>query len=196
MSESDKDADYLARLQDYYSDNRSLPSYARMGELLGFASKSAVSKLLARLQQQGFLERVPDGQWIPTDQFFSRALSTQPVPAGMPISARDVGNDSFAIDQYLIEHPSLTVLVPVKGDSMIEAGIHAGDIAVIERRHHANPGDIVIAIVDEEFTLKRLAKEAGKFVLKPENPAYPIIRPQGTLEIFGVMVGLVRKVKH
>jgi repressor LexA len=64
---------------------------------------------------------------------------------------------------------------------------------VVEKRPAAQKGDIVVAIVDGQFTLKRLDLEQGRFVLKPENPAYPVIRPEGALEIFGVMVGLVRK---
>ena len=79
---------------------------------------------------------------------------------------------------------------------MIEAGIHEGDIAVVERGGAAKAGDFVIAIVDDEFTLKELASERGKFVLKPHNKAFPVIRPKGTLEIFGVMVGLVRRYQH
>ncbi len=193
MNEFEKDFDYLGRIQDYYADNRCLPSYARLMQLLNFASKSAVSKLLTRLQLQGFVTRSNDGDWIPTDRFFERILSSQPVPAGMPIAARDVGSDTFAIDQYLIEQPSNTLLIPVKGDSMIDAGIHAGDLAVIERRNSANNGDIVIAIVDDEFTLKTLGREQGRYVLLPANPAYPVIRPKAELQIFGVMVGLVRK---
>ncbi|GLR14845.1 LexA family transcriptional regulator [Chitinimonas viridis] len=193
MNEFERDLDYLGRMQDYYADERCLPSYARLMSLLGFASKSAVSKLLSRLQLQGFLSRSSDGDWVPTDRFFERTLSTQPVPAGMPVAARDVGADAFVLDQYLINRPSHTQLIPVKGDSMIDAGIHSGDLAVIERRNVANVGDIVVAIVDNEFTLKTLAKEGGKYILQPANPAYPTIRPQGNLEIFGVMVGLVRK---
>ena len=99
----------------------------------------------------------------------------------------------LTIDDYLIERPSQTVLVRVKGDSMIDAGIFDGDLAVVEKRSAARRGDIVIAIVDNQFTLKRLDLERGRFILCPENKAYPIIRPEGTLEIFGVMVGLVRK---
>ena len=75
---------------------------------------------------------------------------------------------------------------------MIDAGIHDGDIAVVEKRNLANVGDIVVAIVDC-FTLKTLGKESGKFILRPANSAYPVIRPQGSLEIFGVLVGLIRK---
>jgi len=93
----------------------------------------------------------------------------------------------------LIENPSRSVLIPVKGDSMIEAGIHDGDVAVVEKRLTANLGDIVVAIVDDAFTLKTLDKEGGKFILRPANAAYPVIRPEASLEIFGVLVGLIRK---
>jgi repressor LexA len=109
---------------------------------------------------------------------------------------RSTGTDSLTIDEYLIDHPSRTVLVRVKGDSMIDAGIQEGDIVVVERRPSANAGDMVIAIVDNEFTLKHLEKDKGEYVLKPANPAYPIIRPKGQLEIFGVVVGMVRKYKN
>ena len=64
---------------------------------------------------------------------------------------------------------------------------------VVEKRGGARRGDIVVAIVDNQFTLKRLDLERGRFILRPENKAYPVIRPEGSLEIFGVMVGLVRK---
>lgn len=193
MADTDKDNEYLGRLQDYYASNRSLPSYAKLCILLGFASKAAVSKLLNRLLLQGFLRRAEDGDWVPDTRFFERAVSTHAVQAGLPAEARDVGSDYFAIDHYLVEKPSRTLLIPVKGDSMIDAGIHAGDLAVVERRNTANVGDIVVAIVDNEFTLKTLGREGKQFVLLPANPAYPVIRPKGELEVFGVMVGLVRK---
>lgn len=78
---------------------------------------------------------------------------------------------------------------------MIDAGIHSDDIVDVEKRQNAKLGELVVAIVDNEFTLKRLDKEKGKFVLKPENKAYPVIRPRGELEIFGVVVGQFRKYK-
>ena len=76
---------------------------------------------------------------------------------------------------------------------MIDAGIMPGDTVVVEKRGSANVGDMVIAIVDNDFTLKTLGREKGKFVLIPANPAYPIIRPQTDLEIFGIVVGQFRK---
>ena len=105
----------------------------------------------------------------------------------------DAPADALTLDDYLIERPSQTVLVRVKGDSMQDAGILDGDLAVVEKRTTARRGDIVVAIVDNQFTLKRLDLERGRFILRPENKAYSVIRPEGALEIFGVMVGLVRK---
>lgn len=190
---SDRDAEYLAKLQDYYADWKSIPSYAKLCEVFGIASKSWVKAILTRLEKAGFIERTPDGVWVPTRQFFARPLAESSVQAGMPVSVTATQGDFFVIDEMLVDTPSRTTLIPVKGDSMIDAGIHEGDIAVVEKRNLANVGDIVVAIVDNEFTLKTLDKERGQFILRPANQAYPIIRPQGTLEIFGVLIGLIRK---
>lgn len=188
-----KDAEYLAKLQDYYADWKSIPSYAKLCEVFGIASKSWVKAVLTRLNAAGFIERTPDGAWIPTRQFFARPLAESSVQAGMPVSVTATQGEYFIIDEMLIDTPSETTLIPVRGDSMIEAGIHDGDVAVVEKRNLANVGDIVVAIVDNEFTLKTLDKERGKYILRPSNSAYPVIRPQGTLEIFGVLIGLIRK---
>jgi repressor LexA len=188
-----RDGEYLAKLQDYYAEWKSIPSYAKLCEVFGIASKSWVKAILTRLNAAGFIERTPDGIWVPTHQFFARPLAESSVQAGMPVSVTATQGEYFVIDEMLIDTPSKTTLIPVRGDSMIEAGIHDGDIAVVEKRNLANIGDIVVAIVDNEFTLKTLDKERGKYILCPANPAYPTIRPQGTLEIFGVLIGLIRK---
>src|SRR5512133_2675834 len=164
-----KDAEYLAKLQDYYADWKSIPSYAALCEVFGIASKSWVKAILTRLGEAGFIERTPDGVWVPTSQFFARPLAESAVPAGMPVTVSATQGGHYVIDEMLIETPSKTTLIPVKGESMIEAGIHDGDIAVVEKRLTANVGDIVVAIVDNEFTLKTLDKERGKFVLRPAN---------------------------
>ncbi|WP_297505453.1 S24 family peptidase [Ferrovum sp.] len=188
-----KDPIYLAKLQDYYASHRVIPSYTRLLELFDFVAKSGIKKVMERLECAGLLTRTPDGDWAPTDQFFERPILMQRVPAGIPVSTENEIPDPVHIDRLLIQHPSQTVLIRVKGDSMIDAGIVDGDLAVIERRSRANSGEIVIAIVDEEFTLKRLAHDDKGYFLEPANPNYSVIRPQGKLEIYGVMVGLVRK---
>jgi SOS regulatory protein LexA len=188
------DRSYLALLQDYYAQHRALPSFAFIGSLLGLKSKSSVAAMVARLKLAGYVESTPDRRLAPTKRFFERPLAESPVHAGLPSVIEDAPADALTIDDYLIERPSQTVLVRVKGDSMMDAGILDGDLVVVEKTASAKRGDIVIAIVDGQFTLKTLDLERGKFVLRPENPAYPVIRPERTLEIFGVMVGLVRKI--
>ncbi len=187
------DRSYLNSLQDYYARHRALPSYASIGELLGLRSKSSVAALVARLKLAGFLDATPDRRLAPTKRFFERPLAEAPVQAGLPNTVDSQSVDALTIDDYLIPRPSQTVLVRVKGDSMSDAGILEGDLIVVEKTASAKRGDIVVAIVDSQFTLKRLDIDRGRFVLKPENKAYAVIRPEGTLEIFGVMVGLVRK---
>lgn len=189
-----KDRDYLDRLRDYYADARRIPSLQRICALMGFASKTAAHRLMHRLEAEGFVRRTPDDDaWMPDSRFFERPLVEATVRAGAPMATEAVAAEPFLVDDYVVRQPSRTVMIPVRGDSMIDAGIHEGDIAVVERGRGAGKGDFVVAIVDSEFTLKELGLERGKFILKPHNPAYPVIRPQGELEIFGVMVGLVRR---
>jgi SOS regulatory protein LexA len=187
------DSQYLARLQDYYAQHRVLPSYARIAVLVGLSSKASVAGMVLRLKTAGFLESSPDRRLKPGARFFERPFATARVRAGSPDSTLDDGHDLMTIDSYLIKEPSKTTLIRVKGDSMLEAGIFEGDLVVVEQQPTAAIGDIVIAIVDDEFTIKYLASERGTFVLRPANDAYPTIRPKGKLEIFGVMVGLVRR---
>ena len=195
MPRTPDDAAYLAQLQDYYARWRSLPAYGPLQAVLGLASRSAVAKVLNRLREAGVLERTPAGRWTPTARFFARPLADAPVPAGSPAVAVDSGGDS-SIDAWLVRRPSRTVLIPVTGDSMIEAGIQPGDRVVVERDVPARPGDLVIAVIDHEFTLKTLAVEDGEAVLKPANPAYPVLRPGDRLQVFGVVVGLIRSYRR
>lgn len=186
------DVQYLDQLRDYYARHRVLPSYSAIGELVGLRSKASVAEMVQRLKTSKFLNSTPDRRLGPGDRFFERPVA-ESVQAGLPSPVYDNVPDVLGIDDYLVRHPSRTLLIRVKGDSMIDAGIHAGDIVIVEKATSARVGEIVVAIVENEFTLKRLAREKNRYVLQPENKAYPVIRPKGELEIFGVVVGLIRK---
>jgi repressor LexA len=186
------DQAYLEALQDFYARHRVLPSFATIGELTGLRSKSSVAALVARLKLAGFLDTSPGNRLKPGARFFERPLADS-VRAGLPQPANDQSQDVLTIDEFLIEKPAKTVLVRVKGDSMIDAGVHEGDIVVVEKRPAANIGDMVVAIVDDEFTLKYLDRERDGFLLRPANAAYASIRARDSFEIFGVVVGLIRK---
>jgi SOS-response transcriptional repressor LexA len=189
------DPTYLEKLQDYYAEHKVIPSYSVLASLWGISAKSWVSECVKRFEEAGFLDWTPDKQLKPGSRFFERRLADSTVQAGLPNAAISDGYDLVTIDDFLVRVPSKTSLVRVKGDSMIEAGIHEGDLLVVEQQPNANVGDIVVAIVDNEFTVKYLARERNEFVLKPANKAYPVIRPRGRMEIFGVMAGLVRRTR-
>jgi repressor LexA len=188
------DRSYLGALQDYYAQHRALPSYASIGSLLGLKSKSSVAALVARLKLAGYVESTPDRRLAPAKRFFARPLASSSVRAGLPQPVEDDTAEALTLDDFLVPNPSATIYIRVKGDSMVDAGIFEGDLVIVEKRPMAKKGDIVVAIVDDEFTLKRLDIDDGKFILRAENKAYAPIRPEGNLEIFGVMVGLARKV--
>jgi SOS-response transcriptional repressor LexA len=116
------------------------------------------------------------------------------VRAGNPTDASDEKIDDIALESYLIDDPRDTIFVTVKGDSMIEAGIHEGDMLIVDKSKKARLGDIVIAVVDGEFTVKYLAQDdKKKFVLDPANSTYSRIIPEQELELCGVVTGSFRK---
>ena len=186
------DGQYLESLRGYYAKHRTLPSYAAIGRLVGLSSKASVAEMVGRLKDGRFLDSAPDRRLRPGKRFFERPLAEN-VRAGLPNDTGDAVLDQLDIDAYLIRNQANTVLVPVKGDSMIDAGIRDGDIVVVEKRSTASDGQIVVADIDGEITLKRFRRERGRPVLVPENKNYDTIRPRGDFSIFGVVVGLIRR---
>jgi repressor LexA len=196
LSKGQRDVEYLEKLQDYYAEHKVIPSYSVLATLWGVSAKSWVAECVKRFEEAGYLDWTPDKQLKPGRRFFERRVAEASVQAGMPNAAVSEGYDFVSsLDEMLVRIPSRTVLVRVKGDSMIDAGIREGDHLVVEKQPHANVGEIVVAIVDNEFTVKYLEREKGAFVLRPANKAYPVIRPRGRLEIFGVVAGLARRTR-
>jgi SOS regulatory protein LexA len=189
-----QDQQYLDKLRDYFAQNHTLPSFSAIASLLGLKSTSSVSALAARLKLQGFLDAGPDKRLTPGKRFFEREILDS-VRAGLPEAANESSSDILTIDDFLIRSPSRTVLLRVKGDSMIDAGLMEGDTMIVEKGAPARSGDIVVAIVDNEFTVKYLDVDSKtkEFYLRPGNKAYPNIRPQTSLELFGKVVGQFRK---
>jgi repressor LexA len=190
------DASHLSRLRDHYAKHGVLPSYARMGEVLGFRAKNAAVKLAQRLSLAGYLQSAPGGRLVPTARFFELPLFDTPVRAGLPepVDGQSAA-DLVTIEGYLIESPSSTVLVRIRGDSMNDAGICDGDLAVVDRHLPPTAGAFVIALVDGDFTLKELRYQGKRPILIPHNANFLPIRPTGELEVFGVVRGIVRKLK-
>jgi repressor LexA len=188
----ESDIEKLGQLRDYFSSYRSLPSYSYMQQLLNMRSKDTISKLVSRLKLMGFLDVAPDKKLSPGRRFFERSLSNTTVQAGAFTASHIDGGDYITIDEHLVKKPSITELIPVVGDSMKDLGIMDGDIVVVEKRPFANIGDIVVAIIDDKFTIKTLGKEKDSYVLIPANKDFEIIRPKEQFSIYGVVAGQFR----
>ena len=115
------------------------------------------------------------------------------ITAGFPSPAEEELFENISLEEWLIRNPTSTFLVKVYGESMIEAGILPGDFVLVDRSLPPKNGDIVIAEVDGEWTMKYFRKQRGEIILVPANPRYPPIKPTESLNIFGVVVGVVRK---
>lgn len=118
------------------------------------------------------------------------------VQAGFPSPADDFIDDRLDLNALLVKHPAATHFVQVEGDSMIEAGIHSGDILIVDRALEPADKKVVIAIVDGELTVKRVALQRGKLFLMPENAAFaPIeVREEADFKIWGVVTFVIHSV--
>lgn len=118
------------------------------------------------------------------------------VSAGFPSPAEDYVDKKLDLNEYLIKNPSSTFFLKVSGDSMINAGINDGDILLVDKSLNASHGSVVIAIVDDLLTVKRLYKKNGQIKLMPENDKYsPIeINENSVLSLWGVVTNVIHKV--
>lgn len=122
-----------------------------------------------------------------------RPLFSCGVSAGFPSPADDYIEGQLDLNELLVKHPAATFFVRVTGDSMLGAGIHHEDILVVDRSLEAGHGNVVIAIVDGELTVKRLYRQNGQVRLLAENPDYPPIEltEETSCEIWGVVTSVV-----
>ncbi|MER0204008.1 MAG: peptidase S24 [Nitrosomonas sp.] len=172
-------------------------------------SQTATIKDFLEALQRKRANAAGDNAVSEVDEFFIPEISDQPtllplfatkVAAGFPSPADDHVEKRLDVSEFLIDHAASTFFVTIKGDSMIDVGLLPGDKVVVDRSKTPNIGDIVLAVVDREFTIKILDHGANKMPrLLPANStgAYkPIyIRPDTQFEIFGVVTGSFRRFK-
>lgn len=122
-------------------------------------------------------------------------LAPNRVCAGFPSPAEDLGAQRIDLTKELITHPQATFLLRVSGDSMRDAGIFDNDILVIDKAVKPRNNMVVVAVVDGEFTVKRLYQRAGRIKLQAANPTYPDILPKEgqTVEIWGVVTASIKQ---
>ncbi len=115
------------------------------------------------------------------------------VCAGFPSPAEEELRDNISFDEYLVAHRETSFLLSVTGDSMIGAGIMEKDLVIVERGRPPKNGDIILAEVDGNWTMKYFRKQGSRITLEAANVKYPPIVPQTELRIAGVITALVRK---
>jgi DNA polymerase V len=115
------------------------------------------------------------------------------VSAGFPSPAEDYIEGRLDLNRHLIKHPAATFFVRVAGDSMIGAGIHPGDILVVDRALEPQDSNVVIAVIDGELTVKRISQRHGKLFLVPDNQAYEPLEIVETMEfeVWGVVTSVI-----
>ncbi|MCM8775628.1 MAG: transcriptional repressor LexA [Candidatus Omnitrophica bacterium] len=183
----------VKKLKTFYSRSKRLPSFSELQSLLGYQSKGGVSGLVENLIRQGIVARDSVGKLIPTRILKPGLKIFGTIQAGFPSPAEEELLDTVSLDEYLIQKPESSFLVKVTGDSMIEAGIHPGDLVIVDRGRDPKSGDIVIAQVDGQWTMKYFEKREGKVILRAANKKYPTLTPKEELVIGGVVVANVRK---
>lgn len=183
----------LSRIRAFYKQNKIMPTYDELCLIFGFKSKNAAFKLVKKLEDDGFVQKMDKGRLKPGPNLLGLPMFNS-VQAGLPTAEEETLIDHVDLNDYLIPRPEKTVLINVRGDSMIDAGIHEGDQVIVEVGSPVNVGDITVAIVDGDYTVKYFDKtKDGKIVLQPGNPNYQPIVPQNELKIFGKVTGVVRK---
>jgi SOS regulatory protein LexA len=177
----------------YYQKGR-MPSFSEIAKLAGFRSKNAVYKLINKLEKQKVLQRDAKGRLI-AGSIASPVKMLGTVEAGFPSPAEEELADNLSLDDLLINNRAATFLLKVSGDSMSNAGILPGDMVLVDKGEVPKSGDIVIAEVDGEWTMKYLRKRGESVMLLPANPKYQPIKPKRELKIAGVVTAVVRKYK-
>lgn len=176
----------------FYRHSKRMPTYAEMMDLFEVRSKSVVSYWIDKLIEKGILEKDAQGFLRLSGISFGIPLVGN-VAAGLPVSAEESAHEVVSMDEYLVTKPDSSFLLRVTGDSMIGAGIMEGDLVVVERERTPKSGDIVLAEVDGQWTMKYFRRQGREVVLEAANPAYPTIYPKEELKIGGVITASVRR---
>ncbi len=185
-------------IRDFQAKRGYTPSLADLAIAFGVRSKNAVAKVVNALSRAKQIEKDPKGRIKILEQEHTEYAPLTlplfgPIAAGFAAPVEEQAEETVTLDDYLVHDKASTFLLRVKGDSMIEAGINEGDMVIVERGAEPRVGDIVVGVLDGEFTLKRLMKDKGKFYLQAENSKYPDLYALDELQVAGVVRGLIRK---
>ena len=179
------------------------PSLSEIAQNLKLKSKNGVAKLLRILENKGYIRRSSKARDIqvlnPEGEPLSRGLISIPllgrITAGLPMLAEEQIEDWLSLPTSMISGRKDVFLLKVIGMSMKDAGILNNDLVLVKQQKIADINDIVVALLDDEATVKRLVKKDNKFYLKAENKEYPNIYPEHEWSIQGKVIGVIRKME-
>ncbi len=182
-------------IKSYQQDEGGYPTYREIQGAHGFSSINSVSQYVKQLAAKGYLEILKNrGYRLPSSE--RPSLVELPllgsVQAGSPNDTQEAP-EVMSLPSSMIAKPAKTFLLKVRGNSMSDAGIHEDDIVIVDQSQNPSLGDVVVALVGEDTTIKRLMEKAGKKYLKAESSQHPDIKPSENWEIQGVVTGLWRQ---
>ncbi len=182
----------FGKLRKFHAERGRMPSYGELAELFRYKSKNAAQYLVKKWVDAGLVTKDGTGKLIPGRLFRPvKVLGT--VEAGWPSPAEEENVDTISLDDWLIRNKEASFMLKVSGDSMIDAGIRPGDMVIIERGREPKTGDIVVAEVDKEWTIKFYEKRGRDVTLRPANARYRPIVPREELRVAGVVTAVIRR---
>lgn len=179
------------------------PTVSEMAKALKVKSKNAIAKLLRGLEDQGLVKRDGTARGIQVrDEFGNEVIAglysvplLGTVPAGGPIVVEEHVEEWINLPSSLTRGRRDVFLLQVRGDSMEDAGILEGDLVIVKPTREARSGDIVVALLHDEATVKRFIEIRGRRYLKPENKKYENIYPEDEWTVQGKVVGIIRQLE-
>jgi SOS regulatory protein LexA len=169
-----------------------MPSYSELLAVVGFRSKNAAYKLVQRMVAEEWLDKDATRKLLPGRGFYDLPILGT-VTAGFPSPAKEELADTMSLDEYLITNKEATYILKVNGESMIGAGILPGDMLLVERGAEPRDGDIVIAQIDREWTMKFFRKRGRRVFLEAAHQDFKPIYPTEELKIAAVVRAVIRK---
>jgi len=194
-----RQAEILQLIKDYQQDSGMPPTRAEIAQQLGFKSANAAEEHLKALAKKGVIEMMPGTsrgiRLVDTDEPEQLGLPLiGKVAAGQPILAAEHVQDHYQVDANLFK-PHADFLLRVQGMSMQDIGILDGDLLAVHKTSQAQPGQVIVARVDEDVTVKRFQRDGSTVLLHPENKDFDVIKVDLRVQHFaveGLAVGVIR----
>lgn len=182
---------YLQLIRKFYLENHRLPTFVEMKELFNLASTNSIFRYVQHWIKEGLLEK--KGKIISITSNFLALPLVGSIRAGYPDMPMEDVVEKININDFLVKNFEDTFLVRVTGDSMVDEGIKKDDIVIVNKKINPKRGDIVVACIDGQWTLKYFEKTNGQIFLRAGNGRYENLFPRESLIIAGVITGVVRK---